>query len=159
MAELKKEGKIRYLGLSECSARTLRRAYAVHPIAAIEMEYSAFATEIEAEDTALLATARELGVTVVAYSPLGRGFLSGAIKSFDDLDEKDARRRYPRFQPENFPTNLKLVDTLGDIAKRLGCTTSQLALAWLMGQGEGMFDDRARPTLPTCNRSLAADSP
>lgn len=97
MVELKKEGKIRYLGLSECSARTLERAHRVHPIAAVEMEYSAFALEIEAPETNFLKTARALGVVIVPYSPLGRGFLTGSIKSRDDLDEKDVRRMFPRF--------------------------------------------------------------
>jgi aryl-alcohol dehydrogenase-like predicted oxidoreductase len=92
MAELKKEGKIKYLGLSECSARTLRRAHAVHPIAAVQMEYSPFALEIESEQTNFLKTARELGVKIVAYSPLGRGFLTNTIKSRDDTDDKDSRK-------------------------------------------------------------------
>lgn len=137
MVELKDEGKIRYLGLSECSARTLRRAYAVHPIAAAQMEYSPFATEIETEQTGFLSTARELGVSIVAYSPLGRGFLSGTIRSFDDLDKTDSRRGHPRFQAEHFDENLKLVETLEAIAKRIGCTPSQLTLAWVLAQGEG----------------------
>jgi aryl-alcohol dehydrogenase-like predicted oxidoreductase len=136
MAELKAEGKIRYLGLSECSARTLRRAHAVHPIAAVQMEYSPFALEIESEQTGLLRTARELGVKIVAYSPLGRGFLTGAIKSRDDFDQSDSRRRHPRFSEEHFPENLKLVETLAGIAKRKGATPSQLSLAWVLAQGE-----------------------
>lgn len=136
MAELKAEGKIRYLGLSECSARSLRRAHAVHPIAAVQMEYSPFALEIESEQTDFLRTARELGVKIVAYSPLGRGFLTGTIKSRNDIDESDSRWRHPRFSETNFPENLKLVETLAGIAKRKGVTPGQLSLAWVLAQGE-----------------------
>ncbi|KAI0471002.1 aldo-keto reductase [Xylariaceae sp. FL0804] len=136
MAELKREGKIRHLGLSECSARSLRRAHAVHPIAAAQMEYSPFALEIESEQTQFLKTARELGVKLVAYSPLGRGFLTGAIKSRADFDEKDSRANHPRFSEENFADNLHLVDLLASIAKEKGCTPGQLSLAWVLAQGE-----------------------
>ncbi|KAK7963484.1 aldo-keto reductase [Apiospora saccharicola] len=136
MAELKAEGKIRYLGLSECSARTLRRACAVHPIAAAQMEYSPFALEIESDQTEFLKTARELGVKIVAYSPLGRGFLTGAIKSRADLEDDDTRSRHPRFSEEHFAGNLKLVETLAGIAKEKGCTPGQLSLAWVLSQGE-----------------------
>ncbi|KAI1181171.1 aldo-keto reductase [Nemania sp. FL0916] len=139
MAELKAEGKVRYLGLSECSERTLRRAHAVHPIAAIQMEYSPFALQIEEKQTNLLQTARELGVKVVAYSPLGRGFLTGAITSRDQLDEKDNRRMMPRFSEENFGDNLKLVDLLSSIAKEKGCTSGQLAIAWVLAQGDDII--------------------
>lgn len=117
MAELK-EGKIKYPGLSECSATTLRRAYAVHPIAAVQMEYSPFALEIESDQTNFLKTARELGVKIIAYSPLGRGFLTNTIKSRDDLDEKDTRKNHPRFSTEHFHENLKLVSTLSAIAEK-----------------------------------------
>lgn len=137
MAELKKDGKIRYLGLSECSARTLRRAHKVHPIAAAEMEYSPFALEIESSQTNFLYTARELGVAIVPYSPLGRGFLTGTIKSRDDLDEKDARRLFPRYSEENFGGNLKLVEEIANVAKEKGCKPGQLALAWVVAQGDG----------------------
>ncbi|KAF2095953.1 aldo-keto reductase [Rhizodiscina lignyota] len=136
MAELKKEGKIRYLGLSECSERTLRRAHAVHPIAAIQMEYSPFALEIESDQVGLLKAARELGVKIVAYSPLGRGFLTGTIKSPDDFDAKDNRKNHPRFSAENFPENNKLVKTLAGIAEKKGVTPSQLVLAWVLAQGD-----------------------
>lgn len=136
MAELKAEGKIRYLGLSECSARSLRRAHAVHPIAAIQMEYSPFALEIESDQTDLLRTARELGVKIVAYSPLGRGFLTGTIKSRDDIEPTDSRARHPRFSETHFPENLKLVDALGAVAARKGVTPSQLVLAWVLAQGD-----------------------
>lgn len=136
MAELKKEGKIKYLGLSECSARTLRRAHAVHPIAAIQMEYSPFALEIESDQTDLLRTARELGVKIVAYSPLGRGFLTNTIKSREDLDPTDNRSSHPRFSKEHFGENLKLVKTLAEIAERKGVAPGQLVIAWVMAQGE-----------------------
>ncbi|CAI6336843.1 unnamed protein product [Periconia digitata] len=135
MAQLKEQGKIRYLGLSECSARTLERACKVHPIAACQMEFSPFAMEVE--ETGFLETARSLGVKIVAYSPLGRGFLTGAIKSRADMDPKDMRlHMYPRFSEENFPGNIKLVEIFESIAKEKGCTTSQVALAWVLAQGD-----------------------
>lgn len=136
MVDLKNEGKIRMLGLSECSARTLRRASSVHPIAAVQMEYSPFALEIESSQTGILAAARELGVSIIAYSPLGRGFLTGAIKSRDDIADNDMRKHHPRFSAENFGDNLKLAESLGAIAKEKGCTPGQLSLAWIMAQGE-----------------------
>lgn len=135
MVELKNEGKIRYLGLSECSARTLRRAHAVHPIAAAQMEFSPFALEIESEQTKFLETARELGVKIVAYSPLGRGFLTNTIKHRADFDEGDNRLNHPRFSEEHFGENLKLVQTLADIAEKKGCSPGQLSIAWVMAQG------------------------
>ena len=136
MKELKNEGKIRYLGLSECSERTLRRAHAVHPIAAVQLEYSPFALEIESEQVGLLKAARELGVKIVAYSPLGRGFLTNTIKSRDDFDAGDSRMNHPRFSEEHFGENLKLVKTLSGIAEKKGVTPSQLVLAWVLAQGE-----------------------
>jgi aryl-alcohol dehydrogenase-like predicted oxidoreductase len=136
MVELKNEGKIRYLGLSECSERTLRRAHAVHPIAAIQMEYSPFALEIESNQVGLLKAARELGVQVVAYSPLGRGFMTGTIKSRDDFAKGDFRLYLPRFSSEHFGENLKLVQTLAAIAEKKGATPGQLVLAWVLAQGE-----------------------
>lgn len=138
MVQLKNEGKIRYLGLSECSAQTLRRAHKIHPMAAAEMEFSPFAMDIESPETNFLDTARELDVKIMAYSPLGRGFLTGAIKSRDDLDLTDPRfKLFPRFSEENFAGNLKLVDAIGEVAKEKGCTLGQLALAWVLAQGEG----------------------
>ncbi|TKA27094.1 hypothetical protein B0A54_17038 [Friedmanniomyces endolithicus] len=136
MVELKKEGKIRMLGLSECSATTLRRACKVHQIAAAQMEFSPFALEIESEQTEFLKTARELGVKIVAYSPLGRGFLTGTIQSRDDLDPSDNRINHPRFAEGHFQENLKLVNTLSEVASKKGCTPSQLALAWVLAQGD-----------------------
>lgn len=135
MVELKDEGKIRYLGLSECSAATLRRAHKVHPIAAAQMEFSPFALEIESEQTNFLKTARELGVDIVAYSPLGRGFLTGTIRSRSDLDEKDSRFNHPRFSEQHFEDNLKLVQKLEGMAQKKDCTAGQLALAWVLAQG------------------------
>lgn len=135
MAKLKKEGKIRYLGLSECSSESLRRAHKVHPISAVQIEYSPFTLDIESSETDLLKTCRELGVAVVAYSPLGRGMLSGTLKSPDDLAEDDYRKRSPRFSKENFPKNLELVKVITDIANKKGVTPTQLTLAWLLAQG------------------------
>ena len=133
MADLVREGKVRYLGLSEASPETLRRACAVHPIAALQTEYSLWSRDPE---DGLLALCRELGVGFVAYSPLGRGFLTGQIKSFDDLAQDDYRRHSPRFQGENFDRNLKLVGRIQQLATEKGCTASQLALAWVMAQGD-----------------------
>ncbi|KAG0183712.1 hypothetical protein DFQ28_001167 [Apophysomyces sp. BC1034] len=133
MAELVKEGRVRYLGLSECSAETLRRAYKVHPIAAVQMEYSPWTLDIE--KNGLLAAARELGVTIVCYSPLGRGMLTGAIKSIDDLEEGDSRRLNPRYSPENFPKNLEVVHKIEKLAAKKGVTPSQFVLAWVLAQG------------------------
>jgi aryl-alcohol dehydrogenase-like predicted oxidoreductase len=135
MAELKKEGKIRYLGLSECSARTLSRAHKVHPIAAAEMEFSPFAMEIESTQTNFLKTARGLGVKIIVYSPLGRGFLTGSIKTRDDVDSM--RRMHPRFSEENFSDNMKIVQALASVAKEKGCAPGQLALAWVLAQRDG----------------------
>ncbi|CAG8525406.1 13801_t:CDS:2, partial [Ambispora leptoticha] len=132
MAELVKEGKVKYLGLSECSADELRRAYKVHPIAALQ--YSPWTLDIE--QNGVLEACRELGVTIVAYSPLGRGFLSGQIKSLDDLANDDFRRLIPRFQGENFAKNLEIVHRLEELSRKKGVTSSQLCLAWILAQGE-----------------------
>jgi aryl-alcohol dehydrogenase-like predicted oxidoreductase len=137
MAQLKEEGKIRHLGLSECSAKTLRRAHKVHPITAAQMEYSPFALEIESSQTNFLKTTRELGVKIVPYAPLGKGFLTGAYKSRADFDPQDMRSRHPRFSEENFADNFKLVEALTLIAKEKGCTPGQLSLAWILAQGDG----------------------
>ncbi|HEX7117046.1 MAG TPA: aldo/keto reductase [Steroidobacter sp.] len=132
MAELVKAGKVRHLGLSEASAATLRRAAAVHPITALQSEYSLWTRDVESE---VLPTARELGIGFVAYSPLGRGFLTGAIQSKDQLAPDDWRRRNPRFQDENVAVNRALVEAVTQIAAEKGCTPAQLALAWLLHQG------------------------
>jgi len=139
LAELVKSGRIRYIGLSECSSATLRRANAVHPITAVQIEYSPFSLDIEHDDIGLLATCRELGVAVVAYSPLGRGLLTGTIRKWEDIEADDVRRHMPRFYKENFHKNIDLVDKLQDIAKEKGVSTSQLALAWVMAQGTDIF--------------------
>ena len=139
MKELKDEGKIKYLGLSEVSADTLRRAHAIHPISAVQIEYSPFSMDIEDPEIALLKTCRELGVATVAYSPLGRGFVTGQYRSPDDFEEGDFRKVAPRFSQENFPKNLALVDKLAAIAKNKDCTTGQLTLAWLMRQGDDII--------------------
>ncbi|KAJ2754263.1 hypothetical protein GGI19_002526 [Coemansia pectinata] len=137
MAGLVKEGKVRYIGLSECTADQLRRAYKVHPIAAVQVEYSPWTTHIETNG--VLDACRELGVTVVAYSPLGRGFMTGQIRSIDDLDKDDWRRSNPRFKPEHFANNLKLVDAFEDLAKKRGCKPGQMALAWLLAQEKNLI--------------------
>src|SRR5690606_21444206 len=133
MAELVKEGKVRFLGLSEASARTLRRAHAVHPISALQSEYSLWQREVEAE---ILPTCRELGIGFVAYSPLGRGFLTGQAKRADEYGPGDSRSTHPRFQGENFEANMRLVDAVKELAGKKGCTPSQLAIAWLLHQGD-----------------------
>lgn len=132
MAELVKEGKIRYLGLSEASAQTIRRAHAVHPIAALQSEYSLWSRDVEA---GILATCRELKIGFVPWSPLGRGFLTGQIKTFDDLEANDWRRVSPRFQGENFGRNLDLVAQVQQMAAAKNCTPAQLAIAWLLSKG------------------------
>lgn len=132
MAELVRQGKVRFLGLSEASPSTLRRAHAVHPISALQTEYSLWTRDPE---DAVLPACRELGVGFVAYSPLGRGFLTGRFRSFEDLPEGDYRRNAPRFQGENFAKNLDLVTKVEEIAKEKGCTPAQLALAWLHARG------------------------
>jgi len=133
MAELVQAGKVRHLGLSEASAETIRRAHAVHPITALQTEYSLWEREPETKVFPVLA---ELGIGFVPYSPLGRGFLTGQIRSVDDFAEDDFRKHSPRFQGENFTRNLELVDRVKELADRKGCTPGQLALAWLLAQGE-----------------------
>ncbi|MFC5701148.1 aldo/keto reductase [Cohnella faecalis] len=132
MADLVKEGKVRYLGLSEASAQTIRRAHAVHPISALQTEYSLWSREVEAD---ILPVVNELGITFVAYSPLSRGFISGELRKFEDLAADDVRRYLPRFQKENFQKNVDIVNEITNIAKEKQCTPSQLALAWTMAKG------------------------
>jgi len=133
MADLVRAGKVRYLGLGEASPATIRRAHKVHPITALQTEYSLWSREPEDE---ILATVRELGIGFVAYSPLGRGFLTGQLRRFEDFAPDDYRRMSPRFQGQNFAKNLELVERIGEMARERGCTASQLALAWVMAQGE-----------------------
>jgi aryl-alcohol dehydrogenase-like predicted oxidoreductase len=133
MAELVAAGKVRYLGLSEASPRSIERASAVHPITALQNEWSLWTRDIEAET---LATAREHGIAIVPYSPLGRGFFTGKVTNPDDFDQYDIRRKSPRFEGENFARNLRLVDAVRDMAAARGCLPGQLALAWVMAQGD-----------------------
>ncbi|HYV66021.1 MAG TPA: aldo/keto reductase, partial [Myxococcales bacterium] len=132
MARLIERGKVRYLGLSEAAPRTIRRAHAVHPISALQTEYSLWSRDVEDE---ILPTVRELGIGFVAYSPLGRGFLTGRFQRPEDLPPDDNRRNHPRFQGENFERNLRLVERVREIAAQKRCPPSQLALAWLLARG------------------------
>ncbi|KAJ2077746.1 hypothetical protein H4R24_004933 [Coemansia sp. RSA 988] len=136
MAELVKEGKVRYIGLSECTPDILRKAHKVHPITTVQIEYSPWSVHIETDG--ILDTCRELGITVVAYSSLGRGIMTGKIRSLDGLDENDWRRKNPRFTKEHFEQNLKLVDAFDSLTKKHGCTSGQLALAWLLTQEKNL---------------------
>ncbi|GFF42772.1 aldo-keto reductase yakc [NADP(+)] [Aspergillus udagawae] len=139
MVELKNQGKIRYLGLSDVSAATLRRAHAVHPITALQVEYSLFTLDIESPASGILKICRELGVAIVAFSPIGRGVLTGQFQSRADIPEGDLRRMYPKYAEENFPEILKLVDTLKDVANAHGSTPAQVALAWLLATGSDII--------------------
>lgn len=153
MAELVKEGKVRFLGLSEAAPDTLRKAHATHPITALQTEYSLWSREPEDE---LFAVVRELGIGFVPYSPLGRGFLSGDIKSIDDLDADDFRRTNPRFMGENFQKNLDLVDAVKVIASDKGITAAQLALAWVLSQGEDLIPIPGTRRIATLEQNAAA---
>jgi aryl-alcohol dehydrogenase-like predicted oxidoreductase len=134
LGELVDAGKVRYLGISEAAPETIRRAHATRPLSAVQTEYSLFSRDVE--DNGVLDTVRELGIGFVAYSPLGRGFLSGEIRSVDDLPEDDWRRRAPRFQGDNFARNLAVVDKVRSLADAKGVTPSQLAIAWVLAQGK-----------------------
>lgn len=136
MAALVQEGKVRFLGLSEAGAETIKRAYAVHPITALQTEYSLWSRDPE---DGILQTCSALGISFVAYSPLGRGFLSGSFQKFEDLPEGDYRRLSPRFQGENFQKNLELVDKVKELASKKDCTPAQLALAWVLARGEDII--------------------
>lgn len=153
MAELVKEGKVRFLGLSEAAPATLRRAHVEHPITALQTEYSLWSRDPEDE---LLGVVRELGIGFVPYSPLGRGFLSGDIKSIDDLAPDDFRRTNPRFAGDNFQKNLDLVDAVGAIAADKGVTAAQLALAWVLAQGEDLVPIPGTRRLTTLEQNAAA---
>ena len=135
MADLVKEGKIRYIGLSECSAETLRKAYAVHPIAALQSEYSLLTRTVEKD---ILPTCKELGITLVPFSPLSRGLMSNAL-NVKALDKDDFRRRLPRYNGDYYKNNSSLVEAFAQIASKKGCTPAQLALAWLLAQGENII--------------------
>jgi aryl-alcohol dehydrogenase-like predicted oxidoreductase len=153
MAELVKAGKVKHLGLSEAAPATIRRAHAVHPITALQTEYSLWSREPEDE---ILETVRELGIGFVPYSPLGRGFLTGQIQSPDDLAPDDYRRNSPRFQGENFQKNLDLVREVGAIAQQKGCTPAQLALAWVLAQGEDIVPIPGTKRRPYLEENLGA---
>jgi aryl-alcohol dehydrogenase-like predicted oxidoreductase len=156
MVQLKKQGKIRYLGLSECSAESLRRAHKIHPISAVQLEYSPFSLEVESPQIRLLETCRELGVALVAYSPLGRGLLSGSLRSPDDFEEGDFRTILPRFTKENFPKNLALVDKITALSRDKNVTSSQLSLAWLLTQGPDVFPIPGTTKLERLKENLGA---
>ncbi len=153
MAELVHEGKVRYLGLSEAAPQTIRRAHALHPIAALQSEYSLWSREPEDQ---ILPTLRELGIGFVPYSPLGRGFLTGQIKTIDDLDADDYRRLSPRFQGENFRKNLELVRKIDKLAQKKGCTSAQLALAWVLAQGEDIVPIPGTKRIKLLEENIAA---
>jgi aryl-alcohol dehydrogenase-like predicted oxidoreductase len=133
MADLVRAGKVKYIGLSEPSVATVRRAHKVHPLTSVQNEYSLFTRDPEGE---MLSTLRELGIGLIAYSPLGRGFLAGRFQNFEELSEKDWRRGHPRFQGENFAKNMTLVERIKEVAAQKGCTPAQLALAWLLNRHE-----------------------
>jgi len=154
MSRLVEEGKVRYLGLSEVPADTLRRAHAVHPISALESEYSLFDRRVE--DEGIIAAAGELGIGFVAYSPLGRGFLSGDIKTPDDFEANDSRRFFPRYQGENFYKNLELVEKLKTQAAAKGVTPAQLALAWVLAQDVVVIPGTKRRTYLEANVAAAS---
>lgn len=153
MAELVKEGKARYLGLSEVSADTIRKAHQIHPISAIQTEYSLWTTELEHE---VLPAVQEIGASLVAYSPLGRGFLTGQIKNLDNLSEKDYRRNNPRFQGENLENNLKIVEAVEAIAAQKGVKPSQIALAWLLQKGDDIVPIPGTKRIPYLLENIAS---
>ena len=153
MKELVEAGKVLYLGLSEASPSTIRRAHAVHPITALQTEYSLWSRDAEDE---VLPTVRELGIGFVAYSPLGRGFLTGEITSVDDLAPDDFRRHVPRFQGENFRRNLNLVQEVRELAAAKGCTPGQLAIAWLLAQGDDIVPIPGTKRMRYLEENLAA---
>lgn len=153
MAEMVTAGKVRYLGLSEVNAGTLRRAHATHPISALQSEYSLWTRGLERE---ILPTARELGIGLVAYSPIGRGFLSGAITADQPLAEGDFRRNHPRFAPDNIRRNLRLLDRVTEIAEELGVTRAQLALAWVLAKGEDVVPIPGTKRVSYLEENLAA---
>jgi len=155
LAELVQAGKIRHIGLSEAAPATIRRAHAVHPITAVQSEYSLWTRDPEAE---VLPVLRELGIGFVPYSPLGRGFLTGQIKSVDDFDPDDFRRDNPRFQGENFQANLRIVDEVEAVARSVGATPAQVALAWVLAQGDDLAPIPGTKRVSRLEENVAADS-
>ncbi|KAM7217092.1 Aldo-keto reductase yakc [Rhypophila decipiens] len=158
LKELKSEGKIKAIGISECSSASLRRANKIVTVDAVQFEYNPWQLDIESdsEPTNILATARELGISVFAYSPLGRGFLTGQVRSPDDFAADDFRRLLPRFSPENFAKNLELVDKFQELAKKKGCTAGQLALAWLLAQGDDIIPIPGTKNVKYLEENIAA---
>ncbi|KAH7906993.1 NADP-dependent oxidoreductase domain-containing protein [Hygrophoropsis aurantiaca] len=154
MGELVDSGQVKYLGLSECTADTLRRAQKTRPIAAVQVEYSPFTLDIE--NLNILATSRELGIKIIAYSPLGRGLITGQYKSPDDFEEGDFRRMVPRYSHENFPNILKLADNLQAIGKQYNATAGQVALAWLLAQGDDVIPIPGTKKIKYLNENLNA---
>jgi aryl-alcohol dehydrogenase-like predicted oxidoreductase len=155
MAELVTEGKVRYLGLSEAAPDTIRRAHAVHPITAVQTEYSLWTRDPEQE---VLPTVRELGIGFVPYSPLGRGFLTGTIRSVDQLAENDFRRFNPRFEGDNLKANIRIVEQVDDVARAIGVTPGQVALAWLLAQGDDIAPIPGTKRIPYLEENVAADA-
>jgi aryl-alcohol dehydrogenase-like predicted oxidoreductase len=153
MAELVRAGKVRYLGLSEAATRTIRRAHVVHPISALQTEYSLWTRDPEDE---ILRTVRELGIGFVAYSPIGRGFLSGRIKTIEDLDSTDYRRSHPRFTGANFQKNIDLVSRIEEIAREKRVTAAQLAIAWVLSRGKDIVPIPGVRTIPHLEENVAA---
>lgn len=154
MKGLVESGKVRHLGISEAAPATIRKAHAVHPITAVQSEWSLWSRDVE--DNGVFATVRELGIGFVAYSPLGRGFLTGEIRSVNDLDEDDSRRSHPRFLGENFAKNLELVDRVKEIAGKKGLTPSQLALAWVLAQGNDVVPIPGTKKIKYLDENIAA---
>jgi aryl-alcohol dehydrogenase-like predicted oxidoreductase len=155
LAELIAEGKIRHYGLSEAAPATIRRAHAVHPVTALQTEYSLWTRDPEAE---ILPTVRELGIGFVAYSPLGRGFLTGAIRSVDELDEDDFRRANPRFEGENLRANIRIVEHVDAVANEVGATPAQVALAWLLAQGDDIAPIPGTKRVTYLEENIGADA-
>lgn len=155
LAELVEEGKIRHIGLSEAAPDTIRRAHAVHPVTALQTEYSLWSRDPERE---ILPLVRELGIGFVPYSPLGRGFLTGTIRSVDQLDESDFRRNNPRFAGENLQTNIKIVEQVDEVAQQLGATPAQVALAWLLAQGTDLAPIPGTKQIRYLEENVAADA-
>jgi len=153
MADLVRAGKVRHLGMSEAAPQTIRRAHAVHPITALQTEYSLWSRDPEDE---ILPTVRELGIGFVAYSPIGRGFLSGRFKTIDDLEPTDYRRQSPRFQGENFERNLDLVRRIEEIARSKGVTPAQLAIAWVLFQGDDIVPIPGSKSIGHLEENIAA---
>jgi aryl-alcohol dehydrogenase-like predicted oxidoreductase len=154
MKALVETGKVRHLGISEAAPATIRKAHAVHPITAVQSEWSLWTRDVE--DNGVLATIRELGIGFVAYSPLGRGFLTGGIRTIEDLDKDDSRRSHPRFLGENFAKNLELVDRVKEIAEKKGVTPSQLALAWVLAQGNDVVPIPGTKKITYLDENIAA---